>query len=303
MVQFEPMSVGRIYDVAFNLYRRNFLRFIVIVAIVQVPVGLLSVIRNAAMSSSASTRSAEQSDAETNTGTYPARYGNAGSPSSGQFMGIIAGTLIGAVITVVGNMLSQAALIKNISETYLGNEVTVGNAYKFVLPKLLTLIGASLLVGLVVGVGFLLLVVPGVIFSLWYALTVPSVVVEKHTVTSAMSRSKNLVAGNLGKVFVVVLLATILSFVIGMVLGLVGTIGSMAVSAGSAGGNSHLALFISQGASVVAQILAAPIAAAAYVLLYYDLRIRKEGFDLEMLAESMQSNSGEIATDGSNALA
>ena len=43
-VQFEPMSVGRIFDVTFNLYRRNFLRFITIVALIQVPIGLITTV-------------------------------------------------------------------------------------------------------------------------------------------------------------------------------------------------------------------------------------------------------------------
>ena len=51
-----------------------------------------------------------------------------------------------------------------------------------------------------------------------------------------------------------------------------------------------VATFVSQSAGVLARILSAPIGAAAYVLLYYDLRIRKEGFDLQMLAQSVGSN-------------
>ena len=73
-----------------------------------------------------------------------------------------------------GHALCQAALIKNISELYLGREATVGQSYRYVIPKLLTLIGAGILVTLVVSMGYILLIVPGVIFTLWLALT-PSV--------------------------------------------------------------------------------------------------------------------------------
>ena len=55
-----------------------------------------------------------------------------------------------------------------------------------------------------------------------------------------------------------------------------------------------LMTFANQLASVVGQILVAPIGATAYILLYYDLRIRKEGFDLQMLASSIGSGQGEI---------
>jgi hypothetical protein len=48
---------------------------------------------------------------------------------------------------------------------------------------------------------------------------------------------------------------------------------------------------VQQLVSIIPQILATPIGASAFILLYYDLRIRKEGFDLEMLARSMSSDT------------
>jgi hypothetical protein len=285
-VQFEPMSVGRIFDVTFNLYRRNFLRFITIVAIIEVPVGLISIISTSSVSRTFARRPApsfvqrETSD-YSGTTAAPAKY--APAPLSSMFPAVI---LIGSLFTLVGNMLCQAALIKNISETYLGNEVTVGQTYRFVLPKLLTLLGASLLIGLVKTFGLMLLVVPGIIFGLWFSLTMSSIVVEDQKILSGMSRSKKLVAGNIGKVFLVGLLWFLISTAIMTAF----TWPVRVAGALLPVGNVHVVPLVSGLASIAGSVLVAPISAAAYVLLYYDLRIRKEGFDLQMLAQSMGSN-------------
>ena len=87
------------------------------------------------------------------------------------------------------------------------------------LPKLLTVILASILVGLVAAVGFLLCIVPGVIFMLWFALAIQVIVIEGQGVTASMARSKELVKGNMGKVFLVGLIL----FLIGLLVGGVAT--------------------------------------------------------------------------------
>jgi hypothetical protein len=187
-------------------------------------------------------------------------------------------------------MLCQAALTKSVSETYLGHEISIGEAYRFALPKALTLILATICVGLVTGLGFLLLIVPGVIFSLWFFLTTPAIVVENRSVGSGMSRSKALVGGNLGKVFAVaflsVLIGAVISFLFFLLERLVGTM----LPADS----ETLRAFMNHFAGTLDQILSMPISATASILLYYDLRIRKEGFDLQMLAQSMASEQGAL---------
>ena len=82
-------------------------------------------------------------------------------------------TLPAVFLAMLGQTLSSGALTRSAAETYLGHDMSVGQVYKHVLPKLLTLILASMLVGLCVGMGFLFFVVPGVIFGLWFAMTTP----------------------------------------------------------------------------------------------------------------------------------
>ena len=269
-VEFVPMSVGQVLDRTFKLYKESFLRYVAIVAVVQVPITLLALLLIGMIG-----------------GTFAANNGEAGEEMA-------VATIIGAVITlflsIVASALCQGALCKSVSESYLGREVSVGEAYKFALPKLWTLIVAAIMVGLSVMGGMILLIVPGIIFALWLLLTTPVIMIENTKATKAMGRSKFLVSGNLGKAFILAFCVLAITWILGMLFGLIAT----AIAKPMAGGNAMASMLIQQFGSMIGQILAAPIASAAYILFYYDLRIRKEAFDLEMLAKSIGSEETSI---------
>jgi hypothetical protein len=300
---FEPMSVGGILDRTFKIYSDNFIRFITIVAIIQIPLALLNIIsmsflqrgvpvRNEA-DSGQSRRYTREDLQNFNTEEGRTRFTNTDKedeyPSWMIFSGGI-GLIVTGILRMLGHVLCRGALIKSVSETYLGNDITVGQAYRFVWPKFLTLILAGIFVVLVVYLGLLLLVVPGIIFSLWFALTTPAIVVENLKAIKGMERSKALASGNLGKIFSIAFLIIVISWVVTMTF----------VYAGSFlcgilfSKNMLLMTFSTQLIAIIVQILIVPIGAIAYILLYYDLRIRKEGFDLVMLANSIGSGQGGI---------
>jgi hypothetical protein len=211
-----------------------------------------------------------------------------GETSAGRQVLGAAGMVISVLFAVIGFTLMQGVLTKSVSEAYLGHEISVGEAYRFVWPKFMTLLGAGILVGLTCLLGYVLLIVPGVIFSLWYSMTTPAIVAEDLKASAGMSRSKALAKGNLGKIFCVVFLAGLLAAVIEIPFSIAGNL----AGAGLSRVNPHLAVLSIQLLQTVGQVIAAPISAGALILLYYDLRIRKEGFDLEMLAQQMSSGQG-----------
>jgi len=289
--RFEPMSVGQILDRAFRLYRSNFIRFVVIVAIIQVPIALIQ------HAVSPGTVERETWQTETSEGvTYNFQQG-AQVPA-----------LVG-LLFMVAQLLCTAALTKSVSESYLGNQVTVGRAYAAVLPRLLILIIALILLVLVfMGVGvigalsMLALREVGifVMFALMLAvfvrvvLTVQAIVIERAGPYAGIKRSWVLTARNFWRtlglllLLVLILLVTMLLFWFagGLVVGGTGSLFSPS-------GSLTLSLII-----VAGQILATPIWAGALILLYYDLRIRKEGFDLQMLAQDLGSAAREVPEHG-----
>ena len=76
----------------------------------------------------------------------------------------------------------------------LGRPVDVNASYKYAFSRLGGLIGLALLIAIVVGVGFLLLIIPGIILAVFLAMAVPAFIIERKGVTESMSRSWQLVS-------------------------------------------------------------------------------------------------------------
>ena len=233
-----PMSLGEILDGSVSIYRDSFAT-LVTVAIVCLGVPTLMQV-------------------------YVALSGNSVS-----FTGFFA-----FVLWSFGSFVSSAATLWVISETYLGRSATAGEALRFAFGKIGPLFVTGLAVGIIVLLGLLLLVVPGVIAACGYAVTSQIVVLENVSADLAMKRSWHLTKGFKGKVFglacvaflIVLLPAIALSFVAALLPG-----GEATASA--------LGDFVSLAVS--------PLFTSAFTLLYYDLRVRKEAFDLEMLTQQL----------------
>ncbi len=96
----------------------------------------------------------------------------------------------------------------------------------------------------------------------------------------------------LGSLLLIGLMTTVLGFVLGMLIGVLGEV------AGALGQDDfsmmvqQIAFFLAQAAS---GILVNPLVMIAYTLLYYDLRVRKEGYDLELMAEEGFAPAGPTA--------
>lgn len=188
--------------------------------------------------------------------------------------------LLQLALAVLLNNVGVAASTLIVSGAYLGEPTTANNA----LPRAFRLIGPlvllSLLSSISIFIGFLALFVPGVILFSGLVLATAVLVLEQPIgVTASMSRSWELTKGFRFKVLVSVFVAALLFVVPTMIVTVLAAIGSLA------GGWSPL---VSQILSVVLQIFVYPLVYVVITVLYYDLRVRKEGFDLELLATATQ---------------
>lgn len=291
---FESMSVGRILHRTFRMYKDNFVRFVTIVVIIEVPIALLMIISRSIVprvvpisqetNSEQLMSNAERNVESVNIESLPEHFYDTSKdrPYPSRLVLGAASIVITGILRMLGRILCRGVLTKSVSELYLRNEITFRQAYKFILPKYLTLIGAAVFVVLLVYLGLFLLVIPGVLFGLWFALTAPAIVVENLGATKGISRSKALASGNLVKIFSVIFLTTLITWAFTIPISFsVGYFGRILFS-----NNIILMAFINQFVSVVVQTVVAPIGAISIILLYYDLRIRKEGFNLAMLAKS-----------------
>ncbi|MHB0913118.1 MAG: hypothetical protein ACYC2Y_06695 [Armatimonadota bacterium] len=184
------------------------------------------------------------------------------------------------------NYLMTAAGTWAVSQKYLGREATIAGAYDAVRRRAWAFIGTMFVTSLIIGCGTLLCIVPGIIFGFWYAFVSQVFVLEGKDWGDARARSRELAEGQWGRIFVLGLLASLIVGVITYILVipfqflLMGGLQPTALP-----GTPQL--FGMGLASGIGSALAMPIQVITFVLLYYDIRIRKEGFDIEMLAESL----------------
>jgi hypothetical protein len=268
--ELRPMGIGDILDATFRLYRQRFVAFMAIALVCYVPFALFTSVISILLPAPAPAVSQAKDSVERNPFAPPSTPWNKAAPQ------IHPAALIGIVLFALLIMpLCSAAMIHNISATYLGENLSATASYGRAAPRLLPLLGTNFLVMLAIFVGYLMCFVPGVIFSLWFMLAAPVVILESISGPDAMRRSRELIRGNVGKGFVLLLVVWLLSVIISLALN--------AVVAIIPWPHPFFALFTQN----VVAALVLPIQMAPLILLYYDLRIRKEAFDLERLASSL----------------
>jgi hypothetical protein len=172
------MTVGGILGEAWRLYTKFFTRFFVVALIVFLIVNLLGALLGALVGPSASVS------------------------------GLVA--LIAAAVSLVGTFWLQGALVYAVDDVRDGRiDSSVGELFERVQPYLGTLILTGILAGLGIALGFVLLIVPGLILLTWWCLIVPVIVLEGKGVGESFGRSRELVRGHGWTVFGIVILAVI----------------------------------------------------------------------------------------------
>jgi hypothetical protein len=258
-----PKTLGEILSAAFNIYKANASQLILIVAVVVVPLSLVSALFSGVVFAPDKVR-------VTNAG------GVVVFDYAGRGLGVVllAGA-IGALIAVLISAVLQAAILRAAAQATIGDAVDVEASYRYGLKRLWSVILVSILVGLVVAVGFILLVIPGIIFLVFLSVSIPVLIVEGRRGTEAMGRSWNLVKGNFWHAFGVIVVAAL---IVGIISGIIGAIG----------GDNWAVRWIF---TAIAQILTVPFASLVSVLLYLDLRARSESLSADTLRQELASGT------------
>lgn len=183
------------------------------------------------------------------------------------------------VLTMLLVHIGTAASTFMIAETYLGGSLTAQHALQRAVPFIGRLIAVSLLSGLLMFVGLIALIVPGVIFLCGFLVAAPALVLENlPAATPALRRSWQLTRGFKGKIFGALMVAFLLVMIPTFMLGIV------AVAAATATGSETTGTLAALLLTSVIQVMMYPFMYVVSTLVYYDLRVRKEAYDLEMLA-------------------
>jgi membrane-anchored glycerophosphoryl diester phosphodiesterase (GDPDase) len=143
----------------------------------------------------------------------------------------------------------------------------------------LPLIGLTILVSIGIMLGFMLLIVPGIILLTMWAVAIPALVIEREGVGAAFRRSSQLTKGARWKIFALFLVLLIIYWLLSLVIGLAGL--KMYSAADSAAGLTVGNLLGSVVLGTVFNTLWGTIQPSLYV----ELRQWKEGGSLENLQE------------------
>lgn len=188
----------------------------------------------------------------------------------------------GLAALITGAVL-QGALVYGTVQDMTGSRPTIAECLANGLRAFLPLIGLSILLGLAIIFGFMLLIVPGIMMACAWCVAVPALVADRSGVFGAFSRSAELTRGNRWRIFALFVVVWVIAIVIGMVIGAV----AMALSfADAALGPAALARSPAQiVANLVSNTLTSMISSTGVAVLYVELRRAREGLGPKWLSE------------------
>jgi len=316
------MTVGDLLDSAFRLYRKHFLTFIGIVALLQIPLFILTALVQFVFFGDAM---ADILGVASRPSPVPG-----GPPVTNPldlFPIISYATVIGSSLVlglvqylVVYNLIT-GALARATARSFMGQEVSILDSYRIGWRAFFSLVGASLLpylasiavatlvVGGVFAVAFFaatgldnldtsvmtagaiaaalglfalmsVFIVGTIVLYVRFLFATQAIVLEGQGPISALGRSWRLSRGNFWRTFLIIFLMGILSYLIS---GLPASGVNLAVTLTMRSTEALLlGSFVTTLVSNIGLILALPLQFCVYTLLYYDLRVRREGYDLEL---------------------
>lgn len=185
-----------------------------------------------------------------------------------------------AVITLLMQTFLTGFLMVVVGKAVLGHRITFSEAWEDLRPRLLPLLGLTVLVTAAVLLGLVALVIPGIFLYVLLSLATPALILERSGIGQSMGRSRLLVLGSWWRVFGVLIVAQLVTFVIGYLIQL--PFGTATDTPAPGVGYPLGDLLVIELGAAVAQAITVPFAAAVTALLYIDQRMRREGLGGEL---------------------
>ncbi len=264
-----PLSLGELLDRTFFLYRRHFLLFAGIAAL---PYAFFFFINLATSLVPIFARSAVTGGVRA-TGLATAAIGG----------GVFA--LLAAIVGGIAFLFSVGATVYAVSEIYTGRETSIRASLNRVRGKAGTIFGVLFFTGLLFFAGLIVLIIPGIYLMCRVCVATPAALLEDIDATASIRRSFELTRDFAGRGFMIYLLYFV------MVWGVVAVFQFpfMLLAATSARQTQLLILWtvLMQVGHFLGSVLVAPVSTIGFALFYYDLRVRKEAFDLQMMMQAI----------------
>jgi hypothetical protein len=264
-----PLDIGEILDVSVKIAWRNLGTLVRIVLFVVAPAqALIAIVDISAIP-----------DYQPKNEFVPTSQGVVQADQAWTYAGA---TLATAVIGFLAGQFATGACFRAVAETYLGHVTGWRSSLAFAARKFHSILWIVILGGFLTLVGALFCLVPGIYLAVAFAVALPVLMTEGQRGRKALGRSRALVRGRWWKTALALIVA-------GLLAGIVSAMVSGAVSAlGFASGKEPVAVFfITAVAGTAGALVSTPFSAAYHTVLYFDLRVRKEAFDLRLLASRL----------------
>ncbi len=264
-----PLRVGEILDAGIKVYVRNARTLIGLGAVIVVPFQALS----ALVLLSTVSRASEVPHGSFALGTRSSTSDHAVS---------LGASVTLDVTSLIVTVLVTAACVKAVSDIYLDQPTGIGHSLRFAARRLGSLVWLEVVVTVALALAFIALIIPGIWLYAAWSVVVPALLIEDRRGGKAISRSFRLVRGRWWPVAGVLLAANIMIAIVGGAIE-----GALVLISLGTGASLALTVIVVSLAAGVSSVLTRPFLAAVTTILYYDLRVRHEGYDMELLAEQL----------------
>jgi hypothetical protein len=261
-VPLRQMGIGELLDAAFRVYRMHWAALVGIVALVVIPVTFLQFW-------------------VTEVALGPADQFLRPSESLNRLLTVTLGFF--ALQFLIVQPFLVAAVARASADGYLGEPVSIGSTYRYALSRLPAILWITILSSLATLVGFILLVIPGILLLVRLSFAPAALVVEGRRGRTALRRSWRLTAGQFWRIAITLFVAGVITTIVETILAVPGQVAAQAVGPG--------AWPLQALSNALATVVITPFGMLVIVLLYFDQRIRKEGFDIEVMAREFASTS------------
>ncbi len=280
--ELRPLRVAESLDVAIKIYLKHAGTLLKIVGFVVVPVQLLGALVIAS--------------------TFPdaVSFDPQTPPSPGEpldtteFWALLAGSISIAILNVIATAIATGACLKAISDSYLGGEANWRDSLRFMRGRVASTVWITMLHTIIPTIALAALIAPGVWLWVAWSVAVPVLLMEGLKGRRALGRSFRLVRHRWWKVFGAIALGMLLALLLGGAIGA----GFTFLLFTDLGDSTIMSLIVQTIANIITGVLTTPFQAALIAVIYFDLRVRKEGFDLELLAANVGAPPPTSASSG-----
>ena len=256
-----PLSIGEILDAALKVVIRHWKPLMLAVIVPILPLTVLSVLLTASLETDLS------------------QFETSGDPADIEASFWVSAGL-GSLVSYLTTFIVQAVCFKAVADAWLGAEPSAGRSWRFALQRTFALLAMVLLMLVTFLLGLIACGIPSIWLSVMWSVATAALLFERLGPIKALGRSFELIKQRFWATLLLLIITTLLTFfVTAVVQGIPSGLAAVFAPDNEIATAVTDIIFGTIGSAMVL-----PISAAVFAILYFDQRVRKEGFDVQLLA-------------------